>query len=248
MSEDSNDSSINVMDIWEHFDELRSRLTKALIALLLTTAISFAVADKMVNYLALPVGGISGLQSIEVTENISIFMKVSLLSGVILSFPFILWQLLAFILPGLLPHEKRWLLFSLPFATLMFLAGVAFAFYVMIPAAVPFLINFMGIRTMLRPENYFNFITNLMFWIGISFETPLFIYILARFRVVSAGQLAQHWRIAVIIIAVLAAIITPTPDPINMGLLMLPLFLLYGLSILLARLARPREESASPAQ
>ncbi len=79
--------------------------------------------------------------------------------------------------------------------------------------------------------------TNLLFWVGVSFETPLFVYILARFRIVTPNMLAKHWRYAVVIIAILAAMITPTPDPVNMGLLMLPLFMLYLLSIVFAKLA-----------
>jgi sec-independent protein translocase protein TatC len=233
-----------IMDIWGHIGELRNRLFKALLALVLTTTISFAIADQLVDLLALPIGGKAALVSIEVTENISIFMKVSLLSGFILAFPIILYQLLAFILPGLLPNEKRWVLFSLPFATGMFVVGVLFAFYVMLPAALPFLTNFMGIKTMPRPNNYFDFVTNLLFWIGISFETPLFMFILARFKVITAEQLAKQWRIAVVIIAIAAAVITPTPDPINMSLLMAPLLALYGLSIILAKIARPKEKEA----
>jgi sec-independent protein translocase protein TatC len=231
-----------VMDIWGHIGELRNRIFKALVALVVTTTFSFMIADWLVDFLASPIGGKAALVSIEVTENISIFMKVSLLAGFILAFPFILYQLLAYILPGLLPNEKRWVLFSLPFATAMFVVGVGFAFEVMLPTALPFLTNFMGIKTMPRPNNYFDFVTNLLFWIGISFETPLFMFILARFKVITAEQLAKQWRIAVIIIAIAAAIITPTPDPINMSLLMAPLLALYGLSIILAKIARPKDK------
>jgi sec-independent protein translocase protein TatC len=109
---------------------------------------------------------------------------------------------------------------------------------IMLPAALPFLTSFLGINTLPRPANYVDFVTNLMFWIGISFETPLLIFILAKFKVVNAKMLAKQWRFAVIIIAVLSAVVTPTVDPINMSLLMAPLFLLYLLSILLAFLAR----------
>jgi len=233
------------MGIWEHVGELRNRLFKAAIGFAVTTAIGFAFSDYLVKLLALPIGGIQAMTSIEVTENVNIFMRVSLLAGFILALPWILWQIIGFILPGLLPHEKRWLMIALPTASLLFISGVAFGFFVMMPAALQFLTSFMGIKTQVRPNNYFDFITSLMFWIGVSFETPLLVYVLAKFRLVSARQLARQWRIAVVVIAVIAAVVTPTPDPFNMSLLMIPLLILYGISILLASIARRGEAQES---
>lgn len=248
----STEEKLREMGIWEHIGELRNRLFFALISLVVTTLLSFAFAERLVDVLASPIGGTQALISIEVTENISTFMRVSLLSGFILALPFILYQLLAFIMPGLMPNERRWLLVSIPVATLFFIAGVAFAFFVMLPAALPFLISFMGIKTTPRLINYFNFVTNLLFWIGVSFETPLLVFILAKLRFVSAKTLAKQWRIAIVIIAVLAAVVTPTPDPVNMGLLMLPLFVLYLLSILFAWAAQRKSpggaQQPAPAQ
>ncbi|MCC6146999.1 MAG: twin-arginine translocase subunit TatC [Anaerolineaceae bacterium] len=226
---------------WGHLAELRSRLFRVVLALAVTTILSFVFAEKLMTYLAMPIGGLDKLVSIEVTENVSVYMKVSLLSGVILAFPFVLYQLLAFTLPGLLPAERYWVLGAIPLATVFFLSGVAFAYFVMLPTALPFLVSFTGIRTMPRPNNYFNFVTGLLFWVGIAFETPLLIFILAKVRIVSASMLAKQWRIAIVLISVLAAVISPTPDPVNMGLLMIPLSLLYGLSILFAAIARRSE-------
>lgn len=229
------------MGVWEHIRELRKRLMASVIALAVTTIASFLFAQYLIEYLSGPIGGLENLTAIEVTENVSVFMRVSLLSGFILSFPIIFYQVMAFVLPGLLPEEKRSLFLFIPFATLLFLAGVGFAFFVMMPAAIPFLVTFIGgVQTKPRIENYITFVTNLMFWIGVSFETPLVIFILAKFKIVTANMLASQWRFAVVIIAVLAAVVTPTPDPINMGLLMAPLFGLYLLSILLARIANPQ--------
>lgn len=235
------------MEYWDHLTEIRNGLFRIVISLIISTFFSFIFAEQWMAYLARPIGGLDKLVSIEVTENIGVYMKVSLLSGVILAFPFILYQLLAFILPGLSAKERRWVLWAIPFATVFFLSGVAFAYFVMLPAAVPFLISFTGIRTLPRPNNYFNFVTGLLFWVGICFETPLIIFILAKIRVISAAMLAKQWRIAIVLIAVLAAVITPTPDPVNMGLLMLPLTLLYLLSILFAAVARSPEKKQSKA-
>ncbi|HQP08803.1 MAG TPA: twin-arginine translocase subunit TatC, partial [Anaerolineaceae bacterium] len=157
--------------------------------------------------------------------------------------PYILYQLLAFIMPGLKPGEKRWVIMAIPLATLLFVIGVAFSYFVMLPAAIPFLTNFLSIPTTPRLSNYFNFITNLMFWIGIAFEAPLVVFVLAKLRMVSAKALLKQWRIAIVVIAAIAALITPTVDPVNMGLLMLPLFLIYLLSAIFAWLARRNEEN-----
>lgn len=226
------------MDLFEHLNELRKRLFIALLALVVTTGISAAFAKQFIALLAQPIGGLGKVQAIEVTESISVFMRVALLSGVILAMPVIVYELLAFILPGLKPGEKKWIYLAVPFASLLFLSGVLFAYFVMLPSAVPFLVDFLGIEANVRISNYINFVTNLMFWIGISFETPLLMFILAKLHIVNAGMLSRHWRIAVVVIAILAAVVTPTVDPVNMSLLMLPLFILYLLSIFLAWLAR----------
>ena len=163
-------------------------------------------------------------------------MKVSLLGGFVLAMPVIVYQLVAFIMPGLKRSEKIWLMVMVPFAALLFAGGVVFTWFVMLPTAIPFLAGFLGITTQVRPENYFNFITNLMFWIGICFEMPLVILFAAKLKFVTAKQLASAWRYAVVIMAIVAAAVTPTVDPINMGLVMAPLAGLYIISIILAAL------------
>jgi sec-independent protein translocase protein TatC len=222
------------MPLLQHLNELRQRLFKAFFAVIVTTGISFAFAGQLIDYLARPIGGSKALVSIEVTENIAIFMRVALLSGIVFGMPFIVYQLLRFILPGLKAREKTWLILMVPLASLLFVAGVAFTWFVMIPSAVPFLMTFLGIKTQVRPLNYFEFVTTLMFWIGICFELPLVMMFLARLKIVTAKKLAQGWRYAVVAIAIVAAAVTPTVDPVNMGLVMAPLFALYLISIALA--------------
>ncbi len=198
---------------------------------------SFAFARQLIEFLTQPLGGSQALVSIEVTENIAIYMRVALLSGVILAMPVIVYQVLSFVLPGLQGREKRWLLLGVPVASLLFFGGVTFAWFVLLPTAVPFLVNFLDITTQVRPLNYFDFITRIMFWLGLSFEMPLIAMILAKFGLVTARKLISGWRYAVVAIAVAAAAVTPTVDPVNMGLVMLPLAGLYLVSILLAAIA-----------
>lgn len=218
----------------EHLNELRIRVFKIFLALILTTGVSFVFSQQVVEYLATPIGGIAKLVSIELTENIGIFMKVSLLGGFVLGMPVIVYQIMAFVLPGLKRNERAWLFLMVPFATVLFAAGVAFTWFVMLPSAIPFLTNFMGITTQVRPENYFGFTTRLMFWIGICFEMPLIIMFLAKLKLVTARKLLSGWRYAIVLMALVAAAVTPTVDPINMGLVMAPLMGLYVISIVLA--------------
>lgn len=221
----------------EHIEELRQRLLKALVALAVGVVISALFTNQLLEWLARPVGGLEKLEAIEVTENLGVFMRVALLGGVLLAMPVIVYQVWRFVTPGLYPHEKRYVYFLAPAATLLFVAGAAFAYFVMLPTAVPALLGFAPIPTRPRPANYISFVTNLMFWVGISFEMPLFIFFLAKVGLVSPRDLLRNWRVAVFLIALLAALVTPTGDPINMGLVMIPLVVLYGLSVLLARVA-----------
>jgi len=161
--------------------------------------------------------------------------------------PVIVYQLISFLVPGLYPQERRYLYVIVPAASLLFASGVAFAHYVMLPAAIPFLLNFMGdiIRQQWSIEKYISLVTGLLFWVGVIFETPLVIAFLAYLGVVSPGMLWKNFRYAIVLIAIIAAVATPTPDPINMALLMLPLIVLYLLSILLALLVYRRREAVT---
>ncbi|HAF63163.1 MAG TPA: twin-arginine translocase subunit TatC [Anaerolineaceae bacterium] len=239
MSEDEK----KLMPFWDHIEELRKRLLIALVALGIATLISFLFAEDAVDVLTQPIGGISALQSIEVTENIGVFTRVSLLCGGIIAMPVILYEIMAFIMPGLKASERKWLFTGLIFGTIFFIAGVLFAYYIMLPRTLEFLVTFMGVQTVPRFSSYIKFITNMIFWMGVSFEMPLIIFVLAKLKVVSAPQLLKGWRYAIIVIAVLSAVITPTVDPVNMGLLMLPLIALYFISVLFAYLAGGKEKT-----
>jgi len=230
------------MSIWMHLDELRKRLMYSLIALVVGVILCIIFADFVLQLLARPIGGFDNLLSIQVTENFSVYFRVTLLGGFIIALPFFLVQLYLFVAPGLQEKERRWVLIAVPFSTILFVIGAAFAYFVMLPAALPFLIEFPGPNVVPKWKDYVNFVTSLIFWIGISFETPLIMYLLAKLGIVDAKGLLKQWRIAIILIAIVAAVATPTPDPINMAILMVPLLLLYFLGILLASFARRRDE------
>ncbi len=222
----------------EHFNELRKHLLVIVIGLAVGVAVSFSFAERALQFLAQPIGGLQSLQSIEVTENMGVFMKVSLLSGFILSLPLTLYEIIAYIVPGLKPQERKWLFISIPAFFLMFVTGVVFSYWVMLPAALPFLTQFLGVTTTPRLSNYIGFVTNLMFWIGLIFETPLVMFLLTKLHIVTPKLLLRGWRVAVVASSILAAMITPTVDPVNMGLLMAPMLGLYLLSVLMSVFAQ----------
>ncbi len=225
------------MTIWDHLGELRKRLMIAILALLAAAGFSFYFAQRLLDILASPIGGLENLHVIRVTENISVTMKISLLGGACLAMPVIVYELLAFILPGMHPNEKRWIFFGVPAASLLFAGGVLFTYLVMMPVAIPFLTSFLDTQSNIILSDYIDFVTNLMFYIGLSFEFPLIIFILAKLKLVTARMLLKQWRIAIVAITIIAAMATPTTDPVNMAILMVPLFFLYWLSVLLAALA-----------
>jgi sec-independent protein translocase protein TatC len=248
----------------EHLQALRGHLFRSILVLALATGVCFFVSQTLMQLLAYPLGdpasansvgtqgGISGwwektlaqgadgltrLQVIEPTEAVGVFMRVSLLGGVILALPWIFLEVFLFVAPGLMPRSRFILLLGIPLVSVFFLIGVGFCFFIMLPAAVPFLYTFLGFRAAWRPSAYFELITNLMFWVGVTFEMPLVAYLLGAMRLINASQLASVWRFAVIIIAVVAAAITPTVDPVNMALVMVPMLLLYVVSIFAAMIA-----------
>ncbi len=221
----------------EHLEAMRRHLLRSVTLLALTTSVSFAFASRILDWLSAPIGGIQGLRAIEVTESIGAFMRVSFLSGFVLAFPYILFEFFLFLNPGLKRNERILVLVAVPVSMLLFITGLVFAYRIMLPTALQFLLSFMGIETIPRPSNYIRFVTGLMFWIGVSFEFPLVIYTLAAMGMVRARTLIEGWRLAIIAIAILAAAVTPTIDPVNMGLVMLPMTVLYFLSIGLALVA-----------
>jgi len=222
----------------EHLEELRDRLIKSAIALTITTLFSFVFTKQFLEILIAPMGETPPV-SPSPTANIIVFTKVALISGVALAMPVLVYQLISFIAPGLTAQERRYLYLVLPGATVSFVVGVTFAYFVMLPAAIPFLEGFLS--DIIKPswfiDRYISFVTSLLFWVGLSFETPLLIFFLAKLGIVTPAVLSRYRRYAILIIAVIAAVATPTHDPFNMILLMMPLILLYEIGILLAKLA-----------
>ncbi|MBN2385532.1 MAG: twin-arginine translocase subunit TatC [Anaerolineales bacterium] len=223
--------------LWEHIDVLRKHLWRILIAILIGVVLCGTFTAQILDYLSAPIGGIQNLQAIDPTETVGVFMKVALWGGFSLSVPYIAFELWLFAAPGLSARARRGGLAAIPLTSVFFLGGMYFSYRFLLPTALPFLLHFLEIPTIPRVSSYISFVTNLLFWLGVAFEFPLLIYVLTYMGLVKPRMLLKQWRVAIVIIAVLAAVITPTVDPVNMALVMAPMFVLYLVSIALSSVA-----------
>jgi sec-independent protein translocase protein TatC len=247
-------------DFWSgmvpHLRELQSRLIKAAVGVLIGTIIGFYLVNSpnllgvrlpefLVNHF---VPDDIKVQFIQPAEAFVSYMRIALVIGVALAMPVVVYQLVAFFVPALLPQEKRILFTAIPFVTELFLAGLAFGWFFTIPAALDFLFGFgRSDRIDAQPtfESFISTVSTLMLWNGLIFEMPALIYLLARLGVVHAKTLSRTRRYAAVVITIVAAIITPTGDPYNLLLLAVPMYLLYELGILLARFVPDRKPAGS---
>lgn len=239
-------SSNDKLTVLSHLYELRSRLIKSVIAIAVASVIAFVFADWIFYILTLPAGDIP-LIYIEMTEMLGTYMRVSLAAGIALAMPYLVYHVIMFVSPALTPREKKYVYLVLPWIALMFLGGLAFGYFVLIPPALKFLLTFgANIATpQIKVGNYIAVVTRLLLSIGLVFELPVVTTFLARIGVVKAKWLAAQRRPAIIIAFILAAMITPTFDPINQSLVAVPLIVLYELSIWLAKLVQKKPKAVA---
>lgn len=232
------------MPFTSHLAELRSRLVKSVLAVAIAFLLCFAVADEIFAVLAAPLRRlqITGLMLIgtAVTEAFFTKMKVSFVAAVILASPVLLWQLWQFVAPGLHEHEKRYTRSFVLFGSFFFIAGAAFCYLVVIQGGLNFLLHryeVIHIQPMLQIADYLSVVSRLVLAFGVMFELPVLAFFFARVGIIDHRLLIHHGRYALLAIALLAAVLTP-PDLISQVLLMLPLMVLYGISIAVAYVAR----------
>ncbi len=224
------------MTLIDHLKELRNRVIVSAIAIVLGIVVCAVFWVQILDFLLEPAPPDTQVYVFSPLDSINVLFKIALYGGVVLASPILLYELLSFVIPGLTPREKKLLIPALVGATVFLLGGMAFAYWILLPASLDFLFNLGegNIESLPSATAYISFVTRIIFWMGVAFEIPIILAIMARFGMVRAKQLLKFWRYAIIVIAVLAAIITPTPDPLNMTLTMAPLFGLYFLGILFA--------------
>tara|TARA_B100001013_G_scaffold315169_2_gene222003 strand:- start:102 stop:827 length:726 start_codon:yes stop_codon:yes gene_type:complete len=218
----------------QHLLELRKRLIWSAISVLICTGVAFALHEQILTFLMAPAEGFVDIPNqkpiyTDLTEYLGVAMKISLLGGVFLSLPIILFQTVLFINPGLKTRERRYLYALMPVSLLAFTVGATFGYQILFPPAVKFLLNFgSDVATpYIRISNYAGLMLRLLFWMGIVFETPVVLFFLSKIGIVNSRFLAKQRRYAILIAFVLGAIITPTFDPINQTLVALPIIALY---------------------
>lgn len=229
-----------------HLDELRQRILRVVLVVLFFTAVSFYFAKDLIQFLKWPsLGQIDTLSVFSPTAVILVYMKVALTAGFIGSLPLGLYEAWMFISPALDSRRIKNGFFFIFFGTLFFLAGAAFNFFILIPASVKFLLGLGGgeLQYLISLESYVSFVLFLMLAGGLIFEMPILAFILSKYEILTSRKMIGGWRVAVVIILIAAAILTPTPDTVNMLLLSLPMFLLYFVCIGVALFAEKKRRT-----
>ena len=227
---------------WSHFQELRSRLVKSLAGVAVGAVLAYVKRDVVWDWIAAPITRQKlpvSLVNLAAMEGVMTTFKLSIVFGVFLAFPWITWQVWRFLAPGLYRNERRLFLGTFLGFVAMFIAGAAFCYYTVLPAGLAFLAYFANgsIHQNWQQSSYASFVIQFLLAFGVIFELPVAVFLLARLDLISARGMWSFFRYAVVIIFVVAAVLTPGPDPVSQLLMALPLCALYILSIGVCALA-----------
>ncbi len=233
----------NELTLVGHLSELRQRILTTLAVILVIMLVAFSHASEILTILKIPsAGSIDKLVFFSPTEAFSSYFKLSFFTALVVSCPLILYQLWAFIAPALDSKTRQQGAAFLTLSVLAFAAGVCFGFFCLLPAAIKFLIGFsQGVLVpMISVSEYISFVTGLLLGCGLVFEMPVLSFLLAKIGILDHRFLRKSWKYAVVVIFIIAAIVTPTPDAFNMCLMAMPMLVLYEISIWVAKFSRPR--------
>lgn len=245
-----NENEQSEMSFLDHIEELRKRIIWSVIAIIIACVITGFFINDIMNYILLKPATEAklDLQNLRPFGQPFLYFKVVLITGVILAFPFILFQLWKFIAPGLYPNERKWVRAITFFTSICFFAGVVFSYFIMIPTMLNFAASFGSseIKNIIDINEYFSFITMMLLASGLVFEMPMIAYVLSRFGILGSAFLRKYRRHSIVLILIVAAILTPTPDPISQLIFASPLFLLYEISIFIAKIGERKYNSDIP--
>jgi sec-independent protein translocase protein TatC len=234
-----------------HLEELRKRLFIVVLVVLLGASVSVVFFSQIVDLLLVPSQerlsgtGDGRLVYTELTELLAVTVKVALLGGFVLALPVTVYQIMMFVAPGLTRRERRLAFLIVPAAPLAFAAGAAFAYSILLPPILRFLLSYGSdiAVPMIRVTNYVNVMVTMVFWMGLVFQTPILMFVLAKTGVVAPNTMAQGRRYIVVLAFVMGAIITPTFDPLNQAAVAAPLIVLYEIGLWIAKLTRWERKS-----
>jgi sec-independent protein translocase protein TatC len=247
---DNNPTTEKEMTFLDHLEELRWRLVKAVLGLLVATILCGIFSDWLVNEAILRPSRLTNPPLVLINTipygQITFYMVVVLVAGLILSSPWILYQVWKFVQPGLLPKEQKYISSIVTFTTLCFLSGVAFAYFIMLPYMLQFFATFgtSSIQNMISISEYVSFVLQLILISGLIFELPMVSYFLSRLGILTPKFMRKYRRHAVVVILIVAAVVTPTTDPFTMGVFSIPMLLLYEISIWIASVAKRRRTAS----
>ncbi len=232
------------MSFFEHLVDLRKRLINSAMAIAIGAFVGVSVSQKVIGFISRPMQEALRKQHLDdkliytsPAGLINIIITFGIYIGVVLAAPFVLYQVWLFIAPGLYKHERKAVSTFIASSLFLFLAGISFGYFIMLPYMLNFLIGFQGpFKPLISINEYFDFILIVLLGLGIIFELPVLIFFLALFGIVTPKFLWQNLRYAILIIAVVAAIVTPTPDAMTMLIFMAPMVALYFLGIGVAAL------------
>jgi sec-independent protein translocase protein TatC len=234
------------MTMLEHLEELRDRLIVCSVALMIGLVVSalpipwvteHSVTQTVMDLVAAPAK--NNLQYLKPGEGFVTYFQVALMMGFVLALPVVTYQVISFVLPALLPHEKKYLYMAVPGAMVSFAIGLMFGYILVLPVAIDFLLkwNPIDIVVMWQFSEYIGTVTTLLLYMGLAFETPLLMFFLTKLRIINPDRLVRFRKYMLILSFIIGAMITPTPDPMNQTLVSLPIYLLFELGLLLSRLA-----------
>lgn len=237
------------MTLQEHLEELRTRIFRICIAIAVSFIGGFILARPLLGYIRDNAYAPQGLDIGNPAEPITLTFKIALYAAICIAMPIILWQMIGFLAPGLTRKEKRFLFMSLPFVSLLFIGGAAYGFFFAAPRALKFLSDWFEDIFSWDPDGaqVINFYLTLMIGLGLAFQLPVMMFILAKLGLVSPRRMRQYRKYSFMVILVVSAIITPSTDPINLAVVAIPLLLLYELGIIIARLFAGPGKTISPA-
>jgi sec-independent protein translocase protein TatC len=226
------------MTLLEHMEELRDRIIKSVIAIGIAFIAGIFLAGPLLKRLQVEADAVGGFDVVSPTDPITLYFKIALYIAIGIALPVIMWQLVGFLLPGLTQKEKRFLILSMPFVILLFLLGVAYGFFFAAPRALQFLAGFMSDLYEWSPEGQevISFFLTLMLGLGLAFQLPVVMFILAKLGAVSPQKMRSFRKYAVVALLALSAVVTPSTDPFNMMVVFVPLYLLYEAGILVSTL------------
>jgi len=238
------------MSFLDHLEELRSRLLKSLIGLALGFGVAWGFHEEIFHFMVGPLRKFDPnlkLIATTPTETIMIYMKMSFFVGIFIAAPFLLYQVWAFISPGLYKHEKGYAIPFVLFGTIFFISGAAFGHYVLFPIALQFLGTFGGADVQFLPRitEYYDFYSWFLLALGIVFQVPVVIFVLARIGLVTPAFLLRQFKWAILLSFIVAGIVTPTPDVVNQTLLAVPMIGLYLLGVVVAAIFGKKRQPAS---